>query len=80
MCAEAACPLERTMLRCFGSSSKSCGVDAARMTGYRTELAVPWYRTDWEPEAPSGRRALGVFWRYPVVLWGPSTPNPTQVS
>ena len=38
------------------------------------------YRADWEPEAPSRRRALGVFWRCPAVLWGPSTPNPTQVS
>ena len=35
-----------------------------------------------EPEAPSGRRVLGVFWRCPAALWGPlaSTPNPTQVS
>ena len=38
------------------------------------------YRADWEPEASSGRRVLGVFWRCPAVLWGPSTPNPTQVS
>ena len=38
------------------------------------------YRADWEPAATSGRRALGVFWRCPAVLWGPSTPNPTQVS
>ena len=37
-------------------------------------------RVDWQPEATSGRRALVVFWRCPVVLWGPSTPNPTQVS
>ena len=26
------------------------------------------------------RRALGVFWRCPAVSWGPSTPNPTQIS
>ena len=38
------------------------------------------YRADWEPAATSGRRALGVFWRCPAVLWGPSTPNPTQIS
>ena len=38
------------------------------------------YRADWEPAATSGRRVLGVFWRCPAVLWGPSTPNPTQVS
>ena len=38
------------------------------------------YRADWEPAATSGRRVLGVFWRCPVVLWGPSTPNPTQTS
>ena len=44
----------------------------------KTKLSA--YRADWEPEAPSGRRALGVFWRCPAVLWGPSTPNPTQVS
>ena len=38
------------------------------------------YRADWEPEATSGRRALGVFWRYSAVLWGPSTSNPTLIS
>ena len=38
------------------------------------------HRADWEPEAPSGRRALRVFWRCPAVFWGLSTPNPTQVS
>ena len=38
------------------------------------------YRADWEPAATSGRRVLGVFWRCPAVLWGPSAPNPTQVS
>ena len=38
------------------------------------------YRADWEPEAASGRRALGVFWGCPAALLGPSTPNPTQVS
>ena len=32
------------------------------------------YRVDWEPEAASRRRALGVFWRCPATLWGPSTP------
>ena len=46
---------------------------------FDSTLGMP-YRADWEPEAPSGRRVLGVFWRYPAVLWGPSTPNPTQVS
>ena len=45
-----------------------------------TDLTPLSYRADWEPEAPSGRRVLGVFWRCPAVLWGPSTPNPTQVS
>ena len=38
------------------------------------------YRADWEPATTSGRRALSVFWRYSAVLWGPSTPNPTQIS
>ena len=41
------------------------------------------YRADWEPEAASGKCMTGVpgvFWRCPAVLWGPSTPNPTQVS
>ena len=38
------------------------------------------YRADWEPEAPSGRRALSVFWRCSAVLWGSSTLNPTQIS
>ena len=38
------------------------------------------YRADWEPEAASGRRALGVSWGCSAALWGPSTPNPTRVS
>ena len=40
------------------------------------------YRADWEPEAPKGKCMPGVprvFWRPPVVFWGPSTPNPTWV-
>ena len=37
-------------------------------------------RVDWEPAAASGRRVLGVSWRCPAALWGPSTPNPSQVS
>ena len=45
-------------------------------------MIVWWvaYRADWEPEAPSGRRVLGVFWRYSAVLWGPSTRDPFQIS
>ena len=38
------------------------------------------YRVDSEAAAPSGRRTsggMGVLWRCPVVLWGPSTSNPT---
>ena len=38
------------------------------------------YRADWEPATTSGRRALSVFSRYSAVLWGSSTPNPTQIS
>ena len=38
------------------------------------------YRADWELAATSRRRALGVFWRCPAVLWGLSAPSPTQVS
>ena len=35
---------------------------------------------DWKPAAPRRRRVLGVPWRCPAVLWGPSTPNSTRVS
>ena len=43
--------------------------------------AIGWrYKVDWEPEASSRRRVLGVFWRCPAVLRGPSTPNRTQIS
>ena len=28
------------------------------------------YRADWEPEAASGRRALGLFWRCPAACSG----------
>ena len=41
------------------------------------------YRADWEPEAPSGKCMAGVpgvFCRFPVVLQGPSTHNPTWVA
>ena len=41
------------------------------------------YRADWEPEAPSGKCMAGVpgvFWRWPAVLWGPTTHNPTLVA
>ena len=48
--------------------------------GCYISLSPSPYRADWEPAATSGRRALGLFWRCPAVLWGPSTPNPTQVS
>ena len=49
-------------------------------TGLPRPYVLPYYRTDWEPVAPSGGRVLGVFWRYPAVLWEPSTPNPIQIS
>ena len=35
---------------------------------------------DWEPAATTGKCMTGVpgvFWRSPVVLWGPSPHNPT---
>ena len=43
---------------------------------------ISWlrYRADWEPAATSGRRVLGVFWRCPAALGGPSTPNPAHFS
>ena len=41
---------------------------------------LAYYRADWEPAAPSGRCVLGVSWRCPAVLGGPSTPSPNQVS
>ena len=47
---------------------------------HHSQRTTGTYRADWEPAATSGRRVLGVFWRCPAVLWGPSTPNPTQVS
>ena len=56
--------------------SVTASVSDQRLRG----AARPPYRADWEPAASSGRRVLGVFWRCPAVLWGPSTPNPTQVS
>ena len=37
MCAEAACPLGSIVLRCFFTSSKNCGVDAARAAGYSAD-------------------------------------------
>ena len=46
----------------------------------RFTLEEQQYRADWEPAGASGRRVLGVFWRYPAVLLGPSTPYPTLVS
>ena len=41
-----------------------------------------YYRADWEPAATSGKCMAGVpgvFWRSPVVLWGPTTHNPALV-
>ena len=46
-------------------------------------LAYSLYRADWEPAAPRGKCMAGVpgvFWRYPAVLWGPSTHNPAWVA
>ena len=37
-------------------------------------------RADWESAAPSRRRTLGVSWGCPAAVWGPPTPNPTQIS
>jgi len=35
-------------------------------------MEIANYRADWEPEAGSRRRVLGVLWRCPAALWGPS--------
>ena len=61
---------------CRGHCAPSSSIEMASGGGMLRRT----YRADWEQAATSGRRALGVFWRYPAVLWGPSTPNPTQGS
>ena len=51
-----------------------------KQSPFRSCCCAAVYRADWEPATTSERRALSVFWRYSADLWGPSTPNPTQVS
>ena len=72
----AACVFVQAVLICVSYVRAAC-------VSYGPHVRLPVtvsYRADWEPATTSGRRALSVFWRYSAVLWGPSTPNPTQIS
>ena len=75
----------RASIACTGTlqSFRPCMLSGARFNGQSVSRlceAGAAYRAYWEPAAPS-RNCMagvpGVFWRSPVVLWGPSTPNPT---
>ena len=51
-------------------------------THIHTRTHIHTYRADWEPATTSGKCMAGVpgvFWRSPVVLWGPTTHNPTLI-
>ena len=60
--------------------NRALGLNIGLLESAKVRTALYDYRANWEPAASSGRRALGVFWRCPAVLWGLSTPTPTQVS
>ena len=50
--------------------------------GCRPKTLLHSHRADWGPAALSGRctgGVLGVFWRCPAGLWGPSTINPARI-